>query len=153
MQQLQRATTLPSSNTATSYGMLHRLMPLLLLWHRLWCAWCLWGLLRRRQQRMRCFLSALPAARPVSRALSTGSASLAAPSGAAPDQPPLLLPVPLLDGGHLLYYGFEAARGKALTPRAQEFGFRIGMAFVVTLMLVATYNDIVRLTRQWLNLG
>jgi regulator of sigma E protease len=64
-----------------------------------------------------------------------------------------LLPVPLLDGGHLLYYGFEAARGKALTPRAQEFGFRIGMAFVVTLMLVATYNDIARLTRQWLNLG
>jgi regulator of sigma E protease len=64
-----------------------------------------------------------------------------------------LLPVPLLDGGHLLYYGFEAARGKALTPRAQEFGFRIGMAFVATLMLVATYNDIARLTRQWLNLG
>ena len=64
-----------------------------------------------------------------------------------------LLPVPLLDGGHLLDYGFEAARGKALTPRAQEFGFRIGMAFVATLMLVATYNDIVRLTRQWLNLG
>lgn len=64
-----------------------------------------------------------------------------------------LLPVPLLDGGHLLYYGFEAVRGKALTPRAQEFGFKIGMAFVATLMLVATYNDIVRLTRQWLNLG
>ncbi len=64
-----------------------------------------------------------------------------------------LLPVPLLDGGHLLYFGFEAARGKALTPRAQEFGFKIGLAFVASLMLVATYNDIVRLTRQWLNLG
>lgn len=64
-----------------------------------------------------------------------------------------LLPVPLLDGGHLLYYAFEAARGKALTPRAQEFGFKIGLAFVASLMLVATYNDIVRLTRQWLNLG
>jgi regulator of sigma E protease len=64
-----------------------------------------------------------------------------------------LLPIPLLDGGHLLYYAFEAARGKALTPRAQEFGFKVGLAFVGALMLVATYNDIVRLTRQWLNLG
>lgn len=64
-----------------------------------------------------------------------------------------LLPVPLLDGGHLLYYGFEALRGKALTPRAQEFGFKVGLAFVAALMLVSTYNDIVRLTRQWLNLG
>ncbi len=64
-----------------------------------------------------------------------------------------LLPVPLLDGGHLLYYAFEAVRGKALTPRVQEFGFKIGLAFVAALMLVATYNDIVRLTRQWLNLG
>ncbi|WP_294533431.1 RIP metalloprotease RseP [uncultured Rhodoblastus sp.] len=64
-----------------------------------------------------------------------------------------LLPVPLLDGGHLLYYGFEAARGKALTQRAQEFGFKIGLAFVAALMLVATYNDILRLSRQWLNLG
>ena len=41
-----------------------------------------------------------------------------------------LLPIPLLDGGHLLYYAFEAVRGKALTPRAQEFGFKIGLAFV-----------------------
>ncbi len=64
-----------------------------------------------------------------------------------------LLPVPLLDGGHLLYYAFEAARGRALTQRAQEFGFRIGLAFVAALMLVATYNDLVRITRQWLNLG
>jgi regulator of sigma E protease len=64
-----------------------------------------------------------------------------------------LLPVPLLDGGHLLYYAFEAARGRALTQRAQEFGFRIGLAFVAGLMLVATYNDLVRITRQWLNLG
>jgi regulator of sigma E protease len=64
-----------------------------------------------------------------------------------------LLPVPLLDGGHLLYYAFEAARGRALTQRAQEFGFRIGLAFVAALMLVATYNDLVRITRQWLNIG
>ena len=64
-----------------------------------------------------------------------------------------LLPVPLLDGGHLLYYAFEALRGRALTARAQEFGFKIGLGFVAALMLVATYNDILRLTRQWLNLG
>lgn len=64
-----------------------------------------------------------------------------------------LLPVPLLDGGHLLYYAFEAVRGRALAQRWQEFGFRIGLAFVAGLMLVATYNDIVRVTRQWLNLG
>ncbi len=64
-----------------------------------------------------------------------------------------LLPVPLLDGGHLLYYAFEAARGRALNKRVQEFGFRIGLAFVAALMLVATYNDIVRLTRTWLKLG
>ncbi len=64
-----------------------------------------------------------------------------------------LLPVPLLDGGHLLYYALEAARGRALTQRAQEFGFRVGIAFVSMLMLVATYNDIVRLTRSWLKLG
>ncbi len=64
-----------------------------------------------------------------------------------------LLPIPLLDGGHLLYYAVEAARGRALTRRVQEFGFRIGLAFVAVLMLVATYNDIVRLTRTWLKLG
>ena len=64
-----------------------------------------------------------------------------------------LLPVPLLDGGHLLYYGLEAARGKALPQRAQEFGFKVGLAFVAALMLVSTYNDIARLARQWLNLG
>jgi regulator of sigma E protease len=64
-----------------------------------------------------------------------------------------LLPVPLLDGGHLLYFAAEALRGRALTERAQELGFRFGMAFVAGLMLIATYNDIERLTRQWLNLG
>jgi regulator of sigma E protease len=64
-----------------------------------------------------------------------------------------LLPVPLLDGGHLLYFGAEALRGRALTERVQEYGFRFGMAFVAGLMLIATYNDVARLTKQWLNLG
>jgi regulator of sigma E protease len=56
-----------------------------------------------------------------------------------------LLPVPLLDGGHLLFYGIEAARGKPLSERAQELGFRIGFAIVVMLMIFATFNDILHL--------
>ncbi|MBB4198175.1 RIP metalloprotease RseP [Rhodoblastus sphagnicola] len=64
-----------------------------------------------------------------------------------------LLPVPLLDGGHLLYFAAEALRGRALTEQVQEWGFRFGMAFVAGLMIVATYNDVARLTMQWLNLG
>ena len=53
-----------------------------------------------------------------------------------------LFPVPLLDGGHLMFYGIEAVRGKPLSERAQEVGFRIGFAIVVMLMIFATYNDI-----------
>ncbi len=53
-----------------------------------------------------------------------------------------LFPIPLLDGGHLLFYGIEAARGRPLSERAQEFGFRIGLAVVVMLMIFATFNDI-----------
>jgi len=56
-----------------------------------------------------------------------------------------LFPIPLLDGGHLLFYGIEAARGRPLSERAQEFGFRIGLAIVVMLMIFATFNDILHL--------
>lgn len=56
-----------------------------------------------------------------------------------------LAPIPLLDGGHLLFYGIEALRGRALNERAQEIGFRIGIAVVGGLMVLATYNDIARL--------
>ncbi|MEZ5788753.1 MAG: RIP metalloprotease RseP [Xanthobacteraceae bacterium] len=56
-----------------------------------------------------------------------------------------LFPVPLLDGGHLLFYGIEAVRGRPLSERAQEFGFRIGFAIVVMLMIFATFNDILHL--------
>ena len=55
-----------------------------------------------------------------------------------------LFPVPLLDGGHLLFYAIEAVRGRPLSERAQEYGFRIGLALVLMLMVFATYNDIVR---------
>ncbi len=52
-----------------------------------------------------------------------------------------LFPVPLLDGGHLLFYAVEAIRGKPLSERAQEVGFRIGLGLVLMLMVFATYND------------
>ncbi|SHG11078.1 regulator of sigma E protease [Kaistia soli DSM 19436] len=57
-----------------------------------------------------------------------------------------LFPVPMLDGGHLLFYAIEAIRGRPLSPRAQDIGFRIGLAAVVMLMLFTTWNDIVHLT-------
>lgn len=56
-----------------------------------------------------------------------------------------LFPVPLLDGGHLLFYAVEAARGRPLSERAQEVGFRIGLGLVLMLMVFATYNDILHL--------
>jgi regulator of sigma E protease len=55
-----------------------------------------------------------------------------------------LFPIPVLDGGHLLYYGIEAVRGRPLGERAQEVGFRLGLAVVLSLMLLATFNDLVR---------
>ncbi|MBN9452958.1 MAG: RIP metalloprotease RseP [Bosea sp.] len=54
-----------------------------------------------------------------------------------------LVPVPMLDGGHLLFYLYEALRGRPLSPRAQEIGFRLGLALVLMLMLFVTWNDIV----------
>ena len=54
-----------------------------------------------------------------------------------------LFPVPVLDGGHLLFYAAEAVRGKPLGQRAQEYGFRLGLALVLTLMVFATWNDLV----------
>jgi regulator of sigma E protease len=57
-----------------------------------------------------------------------------------------LFPIPLLDGGHLLFYIIEGVRGRPLSERAQEVGFRIGLAIVLMLMIFATFNDIVHLT-------
>jgi regulator of sigma E protease len=53
-----------------------------------------------------------------------------------------LLPIPMLDGGHLVYYLIEAARGKPLTQRVQEIGFRFGLAIVFTLMVFTLVNDL-----------
>lgn len=52
-----------------------------------------------------------------------------------------LFPVPMLDGGHLLFYAAEAIRGRPLPPRALEYGFRAGFAVLVTLFLFASWND------------
>lgn len=56
-----------------------------------------------------------------------------------------LFPVPMLDGGHLVFYGYEAVRGRPMGERAQEYSFRIGFALVMSLFLFATWNDLNRL--------
>jgi regulator of sigma E protease len=56
-----------------------------------------------------------------------------------------LLPVPMLDGGHLMFYLAEAVRGRPLGPRAMEYGFRFGLVLVFSLMIFATWNDLVHL--------
>ena len=53
-----------------------------------------------------------------------------------------LMPIPALDGGHLLYYGYEAVAGKPLSEQKQEYGFRIGLAVILTLFIYFTINDI-----------
>ena len=53
-----------------------------------------------------------------------------------------LMPIPALDGGHLLYYGYEALAGRPLSEQKQEFGFRIGFAVLLGLFVVLTFNDI-----------
>lgn len=56
-----------------------------------------------------------------------------------------LLPVPMLDGGHLVYYTWELIRGKPLSQRAQEWGLRMGATLMLMMMLLAFFNDITRL--------
>lgn len=56
-----------------------------------------------------------------------------------------LLPIPMLDGGHLVYYFVEVVRGKPVSERVQAFGLRVGMALLFSLMALAMINDIARL--------
>jgi regulator of sigma E protease len=63
-----------------------------------------------------------------------------------------LLPIPLLDGGHLMFYAAEAVRGRPLSERAQEFGYRIGFAVVCSLMVLALWNDRFRVCK-WLGVN
>ncbi len=61
-----------------------------------------------------------------------------------------LFPIPLLDGGHLMFYAVEAIRRRPLSERSQEIGFRIGLAVVLSLMVFATLNDI-PILKKWLS--
>ena len=56
-----------------------------------------------------------------------------------------LLPIPVLDGGHLLFYGIEAISGRAVPERIQAYGYQLGFALVLSLMAFALYNDVARL--------
>ncbi len=56
-----------------------------------------------------------------------------------------LLPIPVLDGGHLLYYSFEVLNGKPLSQKTQEIGMQIGMSLLIALMIFVTFLDISRL--------
>jgi regulator of sigma E protease len=62
-----------------------------------------------------------------------------------------LFPVPMLDGGHLLFYFIEALLGRPLSPRLQDIGFRIGFALVIALFIFVTFNDIANLSGIFVN--
>lgn len=64
-----------------------------------------------------------------------------------------LLPIPILDGGHLLFQAIEAVRRRPLSRRMQEIGFQIGIALVLMLMVYVNMNDILRVWRQWTSAG
>jgi regulator of sigma E protease len=61
-----------------------------------------------------------------------------------------LLPIPVLDGGHLVFYAIEAIRRRPLSQRVQEIGFQIGMVLVMMLVVFVNLNDLVRLGKRWL---
>lgn len=55
-----------------------------------------------------------------------------------------LLPIPVLDGGHLMFYAAEALRGRPVPARAQEYGYRVGIAIIATVFVFVSWNDLVR---------
>ncbi len=61
-----------------------------------------------------------------------------------------LLPIPVLDGGHLMFYGLEAIRRKPLSDRFQQVGFQIGLAFIIALMIFVNFNDLTIFLRRML---
>lgn len=63
-----------------------------------------------------------------------------------------LLPIPLLDGGHLAFYAVEAIRGQAMNERAKRLGMDVGVFLLTALMFAATYNDVLHLVQQWAHL-
>lgn len=59
-----------------------------------------------------------------------------------------LLPIPVLDGGHILFYSIETVIGRPISQRWQQITFRIGLVFLLTLMALAVFNDILRIFRE-----
>ena len=57
-----------------------------------------------------------------------------------------LFPVPMLDGGHLVFYGLEAILGRPINAKTQEYSFRFGLVLVLLLMVFATWNDLMNLS-------
>lgn len=55
-----------------------------------------------------------------------------------------LLPIPVLDGGHMLFYGLEGIRGKPISEKVQDIGYKIGLWFLIFLMVYSHWNDVVR---------
>ncbi len=55
-----------------------------------------------------------------------------------------LLPIPVLDGGHLIFYGYETIRGKPMSPKVQDLTIKLGLALLVLILILATYNDLQR---------
>jgi regulator of sigma E protease len=56
-----------------------------------------------------------------------------------------LLPIPVLDGGHLMYYIIEIIKGSPVSDRFQKMGYQAGFTMLIGLMLFATYNDVMRI--------
>ncbi len=59
-----------------------------------------------------------------------------------------LLPIPVLDGGHLLFYVYEAIRRKPVSERFQQFGFQVGLALLMMLMIFVNFNDLLNVWRR-----
>ncbi|SFV33561.1 RIP metalloprotease RseP [Hyphomicrobium facile] len=64
-----------------------------------------------------------------------------------------LLPVPVLDGGHLMFYAFEAIRRKPASERLQQMGFQVGLALLMMLMVFVNFNDILNVWRRLVGTG
>jgi len=61
-----------------------------------------------------------------------------------------LLPIPMLDGGHLFFYTIEAVRGRPLAPQTQERLQKVGLALLIAIMALAFYNDLLRILSRWI---
>jgi regulator of sigma E protease len=64
-----------------------------------------------------------------------------------------LLPIPILDGGHLMFYAYEAVRGKPAGERLQQMGFQVGLALLMMLMVFVNFNDIMNVWRRLTGTG